>query len=777
MAYHVRGYADGVMFYDSSISEEAYQVSDLTIDEEINKNSTANFTIFPSNPVYDSLRQMVTQIVIETDKRVLFRGRVISYEDDVWGQRSVKCEDALSYLMDSVFLNDKATAKISGAAVATSSEDQEGDKTSDILAIVQRIADKDYEGAAQDGWQYLTAAASEVWSGIKSNASYVYNKVTSGGSVSDIISGIAQDYMNSLTDTATTNNTAVRMKERKETAYQFLSRVLLSHNIQVDRFKWLWPGRVTIDEAEELKHYGSESICDSRTVIDNALIKQYGGHLHLRVEKDPETGEELTFLDYLKEYDTECKQMLQLGVNIEELNYTEETENIFTVLMPIGKNNGTIVNVNDGSMFLEIPELIAKYGRIIMIKQWEDYTDANQLKEEALKFIEKRRTGIPVKMDVTAVDMHVLDEDEDEIEIGNIVNVYAPSRGIDLYKTVLKIKRDLKNPENNSYEIGDEDWDDEATTGAYKGKDYTLTNLLGEVDKSGVITRDGIKFDIKDTFDVTANRINLRADQAQLAGFGEYDETKKYSKNDKVFIDGALYSRKSDGPEEGEPFDPTKWKKEDAQLGVLYMSSLLEQHTSDLIEIYTNMLDIYARSRTNSQALLHLQEAACLDITGGSNRDIKKGEWVKFGDEFFIAREAVPAQADYSALLPNEGYDKSQYFARPGDENGFIGINAEVFVTKAYIQDLVVEKLNATIATIEQLNSDLAQIRQGSFNGVHANYVQTSSASIGILNGSTPVTDATLIKKLTWANIVDKPSFRTISFVDREGNVIHAYGP
>ena len=95
-----------------------------------------------------------------------------------------------------------------------------------------------------------------------------------------------------------------------------------------------------------------------------------------------------------------------------------------------------------------------------------------------------------------------------------------------------------------------------------------------------------------------------------------------------------------------------------------------------------------------------------------------------------------------------------------------------MFATKAYIQDLVVEKLNATIADIEILNA-----KQADLKNALAQELTTGRLSVGFINGGSPITSANMEGYLTWDNISNKPSFRTVSFIDREGNVIHAYGP
>lgn len=82
------------------------QIKDGTIKEYVNAIPTFGFTIFPNNPGYNSIENMLT-IIDVTDRRNnerIFKGRVYSTSDSMSAEgeiyKSVTCEGELAYLCD-----------------------------------------------------------------------------------------------------------------------------------------------------------------------------------------------------------------------------------------------------------------------------------------------------------------------------------------------------------------------------------------------------------------------------------------------------------------------------------------------------------------------------------------------------------------------------------------------------------------------------------------------------------------------------------------------------
>ncbi|MBE7728091.1 MAG: hypothetical protein E7244_27990 [Enterocloster citroniae] len=69
---------------------------------EVNKSGSFTFKIYPSNPAYDSLKEMVTEVRVTKNDTDIFRGRVIDIVTDFDNAKSVTCEGELAYLLDTI---------------------------------------------------------------------------------------------------------------------------------------------------------------------------------------------------------------------------------------------------------------------------------------------------------------------------------------------------------------------------------------------------------------------------------------------------------------------------------------------------------------------------------------------------------------------------------------------------------------------------------------------------------------------------------------------------
>lgn len=94
--------ADGVVFYDPSSDDMALHVLLPKAKYELNKAGSLEFVMLPGNVMYDGLHKLKTIITLEQDGEVIFRGRVLETETDLYKQKKVYCEGELAYLLDSM---------------------------------------------------------------------------------------------------------------------------------------------------------------------------------------------------------------------------------------------------------------------------------------------------------------------------------------------------------------------------------------------------------------------------------------------------------------------------------------------------------------------------------------------------------------------------------------------------------------------------------------------------------------------------------------------------
>lgn len=85
-----------------------YSEGDILIDPkvktEMGKAGSFEFAMEQNNPWYGSLEQMSTMMRVKFDDETIFFGRVLAIDTDMWGKRSVHCEGALAFLLDTLII-------------------------------------------------------------------------------------------------------------------------------------------------------------------------------------------------------------------------------------------------------------------------------------------------------------------------------------------------------------------------------------------------------------------------------------------------------------------------------------------------------------------------------------------------------------------------------------------------------------------------------------------------------------------------------------------------
>lgn len=93
-------YANGELLYCPDDPDR--QLISPKLKLEKNKAGEFSFTINKTNPLYSKLEFLTTEITVLWDEDELFRGRVISCDQDFNNNKAIVCEGILAYLIDSV---------------------------------------------------------------------------------------------------------------------------------------------------------------------------------------------------------------------------------------------------------------------------------------------------------------------------------------------------------------------------------------------------------------------------------------------------------------------------------------------------------------------------------------------------------------------------------------------------------------------------------------------------------------------------------------------------
>lgn len=228
-----------------------------------------------------------------------------------------------------------------------------------------------------------------------------------------------------------------------------------SHNAQVEDEKKFTVGNIEIDEKAESHIFGEDNYRETFSAIQSDLIDSFGGYLRIRYEND------VQYIDYLKSYNTTSSQTIEFGQNLIDLMNKQTGEDLFTILLPIGKDKLTIESAGDSGKYthngkyLENAEAIASYGRIIKTEDFGDITDAGTLMEKAEKYMADNYKGIPPELNIKAIDLHQFYPTVRAFNLGDSITVKSPVHGVERVLICTAIEINIKDPSKTQYTLTD----------------------------------------------------------------------------------------------------------------------------------------------------------------------------------------------------------------------------------------------------------------------------------------------------------------------------------
>ncbi|MGI0189723.1 phage tail protein [Streptococcus pneumoniae] len=288
----------------------------------------------------------------------------------------------------------------------------------------------------------------------------ISNKMTSTGFVQEVV---CEDFLSFLHD-----STQHFQKLKNTGAEAYLREILNQHNAQVENYKRIYLGSVTVQSMTDkpFRYLGYEPTWDT---IRERIIASIGGYLTLRRASDG------LYLDWTTSIGQNQESPIQLGRNIKSASREVSFDGIATQIMPIGadeKNSDgssssdkeeqgsdvtrkqiDISSVNGGKMWLEDAELVAKFGIIRKPVIWTEIDSPSVLKSRGLQYLRNQKIAL-AKWTVAAVERYLIDSRYVKFKIGNthpILN--APLSGIEKLQIIEK-KIDILNPQSVDLVIG-----------------------------------------------------------------------------------------------------------------------------------------------------------------------------------------------------------------------------------------------------------------------------------------------------------------------------------
>lgn len=278
----------------------------------------------------------------------------------------------------------------------------------------------------------------------------------------------------------------------------YMQNLLNQHNADVENDKKIYLGevpgrysngitaeqRVSIPSDKMQQQFGSTNWNSTLERLED-LLGSFGGYMRIREVNGT------NYLDWLDKYYNAnvSAQPVALASNLIDLGGTSELENLFTVVVPIGKNEGENVYIGDfwpiasnghaQVNYIEVPELatmglytdaelntdyhrksdyenaISKYGRIWKTVDFENANTPEKLFGYAKDWIKNNYMPDLTQWNVTAIDLIIPGESPVPLIVGDRVRLVHPEVNQEFGSfTIIEAEYDLYEMDKCKYVIG-----------------------------------------------------------------------------------------------------------------------------------------------------------------------------------------------------------------------------------------------------------------------------------------------------------------------------------
>ena len=241
------------------------------------------------------------------------------------------------------------------------------------------------------------------------------------------------------------------------TVANLFKKFISNHNSRVEDTKKFTVGIISVINSDKEITVEGEDYCTTMDAITDKLLEVYGGYLVTRGSGNTR------YIDWVETSGDNSSQSIEFGYNLLDVTEYISGEDLFTVLVPIGKrqtnDNGdftgyvNISSVNNGKDYIENATAVSLFGRIETSESWSEVEDPSELKTLGEAYLSKC-IELAVTLTVKAIDLNLLDVNYERIRLGDWVRVVSPPHNLDKWFQCTKIVYDLIDPEKTEYVFG-----------------------------------------------------------------------------------------------------------------------------------------------------------------------------------------------------------------------------------------------------------------------------------------------------------------------------------
>lgn len=241
------------------------------------------------------------------------------------------------------------------------------------------------------------------------------------------------------------------------TLTDYVTQIVTNHNNMVEARKKLTVGSVAAimqgTVQIEFTEYTSSLECLKE------LTKDHGGYFRTRHEGT------ITYLDLVLDYGGSNTQTVMFGENMIDLTKSIDASTIVTCLIPLGAKEdretaqGTesvaidITSVNNGSKYITSAAGVEQYGQIWGSKTFDYCLTPTALLTEAKAWLDTQ-VLLPTTINLTAVDLSIINAEFESFEIGKWTTVESKPHGIKGTYLLQDMDVNISDPAQSTITLG-----------------------------------------------------------------------------------------------------------------------------------------------------------------------------------------------------------------------------------------------------------------------------------------------------------------------------------
>lgn len=237
----------------------------------------------------------------------------------------------------------------------------------------------------------------------------------------------------------------------------FFRWILGQHNSQVSAEQQIRPGVCTVTDPNNYITRSSKEYATAMTTISDKLVKSsLGGNLLIRYENGG------NYLDYYAALPLTNTQPVEFAENLLDLTSETDGADIYTAILPEGKDGLTIEVLSDGDLTDDLVKSgltiysksgMATYGRITRHIKWDDVTVAANLQTKAKAALADNGLSMPETITCKAVDLGWQDGIQ-HFRVGRMTALFSTPHGYSASYPLMELAPDILDPGNTQITLG-----------------------------------------------------------------------------------------------------------------------------------------------------------------------------------------------------------------------------------------------------------------------------------------------------------------------------------